>query len=72
MHIRKSNLSKWENNQDKIGEQSDRLIRTIVLTLGEGLQKKAADVVRVFPAIRETTRKCLEVNAQHGYAAKVA
>jgi putative zinc finger/helix-turn-helix YgiT family protein len=72
LHIHKSNLSKWENNEDKIGEQSDRLIRTVVLTLGEGLQKKAADVVRAFPAIRETTRKRLEVNAQDGYAAKVA
>jgi DNA-binding transcriptional regulator YiaG len=72
LHIHKSNLSKWENNQDKIGEQSDRLIRTIVLTLGEGLQKKAADVVRAFPAIREITRKRLEVDAEDNYAAKVA
>jgi transcriptional regulator with XRE-family HTH domain len=70
LHIHKSNLSKWENNQDKIGEQSDRLIRTIVLTLGEGLQKKAAEVVRAFPEIRETTRKRLEVDAEHDYAAR--
>ena len=72
LHIHKSSLSKWENNEDKIGEQSDRLIRTVVLTLGEGLQKKAADVVRAFPAIRRTTRKRLEVNAQDNYSAKVA
>lgn len=72
LHIHKSNLSKWENNEDKIGEQSDRLIRVVVLTLGEGLQKKAADVVRAFPTIRRTTRKRLEVNAQDDYAAKVA
>jgi putative zinc finger/helix-turn-helix YgiT family protein len=72
LHIHKSNLSKWENNEDKIGEQSDRLIRIVVLTLGEGLQKKAADVVRAFPAIRKTTRKRLEMNAQDDYAAKVA
>jgi putative zinc finger/helix-turn-helix YgiT family protein len=72
LHVHKTNLSKWENNEDKIGEQSDRLIRTVALTLGEGLQKKAADVVRAFPAIRETTRKRLEVNAQEDYAAKVA
>jgi putative zinc finger/helix-turn-helix YgiT family protein len=72
LHIHKSSLSKWENNEDKIGEQSDRLIRTVVLTLGEGLQKKAADVVRAFPMIRGTTRKRLEVDARHGYSAKVA
>jgi putative zinc finger/helix-turn-helix YgiT family protein len=72
LHIHKSSLSKWENNEDKIGEQSDRLIRTVVLTLGEGLQKQAADVVRAFPTIRRTTRKRLEVNAQDNYSAKVA
>jgi putative transcriptional regulator len=72
LHIHKSSLSKWENNEDKIGEQSDRLIRTVVLTLGDGLQKKAADVVRAFPTIRKTTRKHLKVNAQDKYSAKVA
>ena len=72
LHIHKSNLSKGENNDDKIGEQSDRLIRVVVLTLGEGLQKKAADVVRTFPAIRRTKRKRLEVDAQDDYAPKVA
>jgi DNA-binding transcriptional regulator YiaG len=72
LHIHKSNLSKWENNEDNIGQQSERLIRTVVLTLGAGLQKNAADVVRAFPAIRETTRKRLEVNALKDYAAKVA
>lgn len=72
LHVHKSNLSKWENNEDKIGEQSDRLIRTVAMALGEGLQKKAAEVVRSFPSIRPTTRKRLELNAAQGYAAKVA
>ena len=72
LHIHKSNLSKWENNEDKIGEQSDRLIRTVAMALGDGLQKKAADVVRAFPAIREKTRRRMELNAEDDYAAKVA
>jgi putative zinc finger/helix-turn-helix YgiT family protein len=72
LHIHKSNLSKWENNEDRIGEQSDRLIRAVVLTLGAGLQRKAAEVVRAFPQIKPSSRKRLEVDAGEDYTAKVA
>ncbi len=74
LHVHKTNLSKWENGQDKIGKQSDRLIRTVALALGEGLEKQARQVVRAFPAIRSTVRRRIEVNLlnEQGYAAKVA
>jgi len=39
LEIDKTNLSKWENNDDRIGEQSDRLIRSISLALGDGLKE---------------------------------
>jgi len=53
MHINRTNLSKWENDEDKIGAQSDRLIRAIALSLGEGLKGKLEEVIRKFPEIRD-------------------
>jgi len=34
LKIDKTTLSKWENNADPVGEQSDRLIRTIAFAKG--------------------------------------
>lgn len=53
MHINRTNLSKWENDEDKIGAQSDRLVRAIALSLGEGLKGKLEEVIRKFPEIRD-------------------
>ena len=46
-------LSEWENDQDKVGAQSDRLIRAIALSLGEGLKGKLEEVIRKFPEIQD-------------------
>lgn len=54
IHVHKSSLSKWENDEDKVGEQSDRLIRAVALVLGEGLKEKMEEVVRSFPHIQKT------------------
>ncbi len=53
LHIDRTNLSKWENDEDKVGAQSDRLIRTIALSLGEGLKGKLEEVIRSFPEIQD-------------------
>ena len=47
LKIDKTSVSKWENDEDKIGPQSDRLIRLIVTALGEGMGD-ARDVVNRF------------------------
>jgi DNA-binding transcriptional regulator YiaG len=57
LEIDKTNLSKWENNEDKIGEQSDRLIRSISLALGDGLKERMEEVVRSFPNIHKSRRR---------------
>ncbi len=57
LDIDKTNLSKWENNQDKIGEQSDRLIRSIALALGDGLKERMEEIVRMFPRIHKSKRR---------------
>lgn len=57
LEIDKTNLSKWENNEDKIGEQSDRLIRSITIALGDGLQERIEEVVRLFPRIHKSKRR---------------
>lgn len=53
IHINRTNLSKWENDEHKIGAQSDRLIRAIALSLGEGLKVKLEEVIRKFPEIQD-------------------
>ena len=53
IHVDKTTLSKWENNDDRVGDQSDRLIRLLVLALGEGLQGFAASTVEAFPGIKD-------------------
>ncbi len=53
LHINRTNLSKWENGEDKVGAQSDRLIRAIALSLGEGLKGKLEEVIRKFPEIQD-------------------
>ena len=48
LNVDKTSISKWENDEDKIGPQSDRLIRLVVLALGEGLMGNSRDVVNRF------------------------
>src|SRR5208337_879358 len=52
IHVDKTTLSKWENNDDRVGDQSDRLIRLVALGLGEGLRDESARVIRSFPQIK--------------------
>jgi DNA-binding transcriptional regulator YiaG len=57
LDVHKTNLSKWENNEDRIGEQSDRLIRAVTVALGEGLKEKMEQVVRSFPRIQKSKKR---------------
>ena len=57
LEIDKTNLSKWENNEDRIGEQSDRLIRSIAIALGDRLKERIEEVVRSFPHIHKSRRR---------------
>jgi len=45
LHVDKTTLSKWENNDDPVGTQSDLAIRLIVMSLDKGLKKKLSEVV---------------------------
>jgi DNA-binding transcriptional regulator YiaG len=45
LHVDKTTLSKWENNDDPVGTQSDLAIRLIVMSLDKGLKKKLPKVV---------------------------
>ncbi len=65
LHVDKTTLSKWENDEDPIGEQSDLLIRTLTMALGEGLKERLEEVVRDFAQIRESRRRVrIEVNSE--------
>ena len=66
LRVDKTTLSKWETNDDRIGEQSDLLVRLVAVALGEeSLKLGMEEAVRQFEKIRKTPRKVLfEVNAE--------
>jgi DNA-binding transcriptional regulator YiaG len=61
LRVNKTTLSKWENNEDPIGLQSDLLARAIVISR----EKHAADHIRAFEKIAgQQKRVRVEVDAQ--------
>ncbi len=56
IHVDKTTLSKWENNDDRLGDQSDRLIRLVALGLGAGLKQESEGVIRSFAQINSKPR----------------
>jgi len=46
LHIDKTTLSKWENNDDPVGTHSDLAIRMIVMSQDEALRQKIQVIVR--------------------------
>ena len=56
IHVDKTTLSKWENDEDPVGEQSDLLIRALAVIRGDGLHAKVDEVVGQFAAIRKARR----------------
>jgi len=57
LHIDKTTISKWENDEDPIGQQSDLLIRSLVLLKDEALRRLAAAPESRFPQIEEARRR---------------
>lgn len=62
LHVDRATLSKWENDDDRIGPQSDLLIRAVALMLGEGLQDRAGEFVRDFQRIEPKRKSHLRLN----------
>jgi len=56
LKVDKTTLSKWENDAIEIGGQTDRLIRTIVLGLADGLQGELKEVIEQFTTISDEIR----------------
>ena len=57
LHVDKTTLSKWENNEDPIGVQSDLLARAIVISRDKRLEKRAADHIRAFAKIADKQKR---------------
>jgi transcriptional regulator with XRE-family HTH domain len=63
LHVTKTTVSKWENDDDQIGEQSDRLLRVYALALGEGLEAKLKEMIELFPRIESEAQQIgIEIN----------
>ena len=69
LHIDKTTLSKWENNEDPIGVQSDLLARAVVISRDKRLEKRAADHIRAFEKIADKQKRVrVEVDTEkHEY-----
>lgn len=62
-----STLSRWENEAQKPGPQSDKLIRVIALERGAGLKKKLQSAVDHFKNIKKPSKRVrLSVNPETG------
>jgi len=55
--VDKTTISKWENDVDPIGPQSDRLIRITALALGDGMQGKVKQLLDALAEILAQRRK---------------
>ena len=63
LHVTKTTVSKWENDDDQIGEQSDRLLRVFALALGDGLEAKLKELIELFPRIESEPQEIgIEIN----------
>ena len=54
--VTKHTVSKWENDEDPVGGQSDRLIRAVTVCIGEGVRDKRDEIARMLPEIEDTIR----------------
>jgi putative zinc finger/helix-turn-helix YgiT family protein len=62
-----STLSRWENDAQRPGPQSDKLIRVIALARGEGLKAKLELIVDAFKNIKKPSKRVrLSVNPETG------
>ena len=68
LHVDKTTISKWENDEDPIGEQSDLLIRGIVLLADEKVRRKiTANPEKQLAAVKEVRRE-MRINIDSGTA----
>ena len=58
MGVDHTTVSKWENDKIDLGDTSDRLIRALAVTLGEGLVESREDIMKKFPDIDKTIAIC--------------
>ncbi len=56
LNVDKTTVSKWENDRDPVGDQSDRLIMLTVAALGDGFEEKLKAVVENLPQIGTSYR----------------
>lgn len=57
LSVDKTTVSKWENDRDPVGNQSDRLMRLLAIGLGDGLEEKLKAVVGNLPEIGTSYRR---------------
>lgn len=61
LHVDKTTLSKWENDEDPIGQQSDLLVRSYVLLRDQKLRRLVDAPEELFPQVKSARRR-LKIN----------
>ncbi len=63
--VDKSTVSRWENDQDPVGQPSDRVIRMVAMSLGNGLEEQLKELVTHFPDIWNQSKPSgIDLNTQ--------
>jgi hypothetical protein len=55
--VDRATLSNWDNGEDRVGRQSDLLIRSVALGLGSGLRDKLESLIRHFEHIKKAQKR---------------
>ena len=66
LNVDKSHLSRVENGSLPVSDMADRLIRLVVLGLGEGLEGKAKSIINRFDVAKQPKRLKLMVHPRTG------
>lgn len=63
--VDKTTVSKWENNEDPIGFQSDLFLRTVVMSLDEQLREGVPKLIQYFREVANKQKRVrVEVDAK--------
>jgi DNA-binding transcriptional regulator YiaG len=54
LHLDHTHLSKIENGHEKIGPQTDKLVRLLVMNMGPGLATKVNKLIELMPEIDDS------------------
>ena len=63
--VDKTTVSRWENDNEAVGPHSDRVIRMVAMSLGDGLEEQLRELIAHFPDIWNKSKPSgIDLNTQ--------